>query len=488
MKHQPLALATLITLIGSISAAAPPCYSPAGNKLPGYGVCDPRLAASVCCGSGDVCLSNGLCSNPAREFYRGGCSDLTYKSGLCPAFCVKGTSPSFQSLLLRLVEKHPFSVRVDQHRPCTYAEPLTAFVSVCDPNGGTAGFHLCCDAGRKRGTCCNNRTEVFTLAAPFSSITAGPSSATIPPTAIDDSTGPTSTSSGTIVFEFHRTVTPSSASTPQAPPIDPTSPAAAADAAHTAQRLSIGAIAGTTVGGALFLLSLAALLLYCIRRHRRKRAQRPTIRVIKANEHELPSDDDDPTRQNSRLFPAELVSKSARGVPAELEIRESKAPPARNPAELDVKGSTAPTRKRRTSIDHADIDTIQGSETPPPPPFVSSSSSPPTGKPTELATAADEYPPLPGPFELQSSSRDDENNPAAATQNEKEKDTTIPRSSSHYSRDTTAWEDDNAAAAPRRKASSSSAGGLKRPSFVRRRPDSSSGPWHDSYDEKGVFF
>lgn len=372
-------------------------------------------------------------------------------------------------------------------------EPLTAFVSVCDPNGGTAGFHLCCDAGRKRGTCCNNQTEVFTLAAPFSSITAGPSSATNPPTAADDSTEPTSTSSGTIVFEFYRTVTPSSASTSQAPPIDTTSPAAAADAAHKAPQLSIGAIAGATVGGALFLLSLAALLLYCIRRHRRQRSQRPTIRVIKANEHELPGDDDDATRQNSRLFPAELVSKSARGVPAELEIRESKAQPARTPAELDIKGSTAPTRNRRgSSGGQAEIDTIQGSEAPPPPPFISSSSSPPTGKPTELATAAaaaaDEYPPLPGPFELQSSSRDD-NTPAAATQNknenEKDKHITIPRSSSHYSRDTTAWEDD-AAAAPRRKGSS--AAGLKRPSFIRRRPDSSSGPWHDSYDEKGVFF
>ncbi|KAL9012396.1 MAG: hypothetical protein Q9173_002836 [Seirophora scorigena] len=473
MKHQPLALATLITLIRSISAAAPPCYSPAGRRLPGYGVCDPRLAASVCCGSGDVCLSNGLCSNPAREFYRGGCSDLTYKSGLCPAFCVN--------------------------------DPFTAFVSVCDPNGGTGGIHLCCDAGRKRGTCCNNQTEVFTLAAPFSSITAGPASATNPPTANDDSTGPTSTSSGTIVFEFQRTVTPTSPSTPQAPSIDPTSPAAAADAAHRAQRLSIGAIAGATVGGALLLLSLAALLLYCIRR-RRKRTQRPAIRVIKANQHELPGDDDDATRQrqNSRLFPAELVSKSARGVPAELEIRESKAPPARNPAELDIKGSTAPTpsatrRRRRSSDGAAETDGVQGSEAPPPPFFSSSS---PTGKPAELGSAAaDEYPPLPGPFELQSNSsrrhgEKTHDDPATAAKNEKDKDKDkdggiiIPRSSSHYSRDTTGWEDVPSVAAdaagpqggPRKVLA-----GLKRPSF-RRRPDSSSGPWHDSYDEKGVFF
>ncbi|KAL8972907.1 MAG: hypothetical protein Q9197_002571 [Variospora fuerteventurae] len=457
MNHHQLALATVITLIRSTRAASPPCYSPAGQKLPGYGVCDPRLAASVCCGAGDICLSNGLCSNKSNEFYRGGCSDNLYKSGLCPSFCIN--------------------------------EPLTAFISVCDRNGGAGGIYLCCDAGRKRGTCCRNETEVFNLAAPFSSITAGPASATNPAVADDNdfSREPTSTSSGTLTYILQKTIKANPVSTQQAsPPTDPPSPAAtAADKPHPP---NIGTIAGAATGASLLLLSLA-FLLYCIHRRRRHRrrshSKRPTIRVLKPSDddqHELPSSDDPTQRQNSLLFPAELVSKPSRvPVVAELEIKES----------LSSSSEVPPSSTTTTTT---------------------------TKDPVELSSSSDQSPRPRGPFELQSSSSrdnremdivDDDDDgataaaaPAAAVtvvpptpvENEQSQHIIIPRSSSHYSRDNTGWEAE--------EAEDDDNGGLLQspppPSSFRARssssrPDSLSGPWHDTYDddekkEKAVFF
>lgn len=55
MKSSYAALAFFVTVYQPLEAASPPCYSPNGHTLPNYGVCDPRLAASLCCGSGDVC-------------------------------------------------------------------------------------------------------------------------------------------------------------------------------------------------------------------------------------------------------------------------------------------------------------------------------------------------------------------------------------------------------------------------------------------------
>ncbi|KAL8652749.1 MAG: hypothetical protein Q9210_002501 [Variospora velana] len=334
-------------------------------------------------------------------------------------------------------------------------EPLTAFISVCDHNGGAGGIYLCCDAGRKRGTCCQNETEVFNLAAPFSSITAGPASATNPAVADDDSLEPTSTSSGTLTYILQKTVKANAVSTYQAsPPTDPPSPAATA--ADKPRPLNIGTVAGAAIGASLLLLSLA-FLLYCIhRRHRRRsHSKRPTIRILKPgdDQHELPSSDDPTQRQNSLLFPAELVSKPSRvPVVAELEIKESSS-------EVSPSSTTTTTTTKKD--------------------------------PVELSSS-DQSPRRRGPFELQSS-RDREMDldddgaaavtvvPSAPVENEERH--MIPRSSSHYSRDT-GWEEAGDAASvvddgPR---------GLQRPSLFRRRPDSLSGPWHDTYDEKAVFF
>ena len=83
----------LFTLLADLPlAASTPCFTPQGYKLLHYGVCDPRSPISLCCITGDTCLSNGLCAGPFDELYRGGCSDKSYLSTRCPNFCVEGDS------------------------------------------------------------------------------------------------------------------------------------------------------------------------------------------------------------------------------------------------------------------------------------------------------------------------------------------------------------------------------------------------------------
>lgn len=92
MKSTLLAVAVLQTTLILTFAASPPCYSPKGNQVSHYGVCDFRLPASLCCIAGDTCLTNGLCFTKTETFYRGGCSDKSYHAGLCPSFCIDGQS------------------------------------------------------------------------------------------------------------------------------------------------------------------------------------------------------------------------------------------------------------------------------------------------------------------------------------------------------------------------------------------------------------
>lgn len=232
-------------------------------------------------------------------------------------------------------------------------DPLTAFVSVCDNVGAAAVLNLCCNAGRKPGACCTNSTEVFTLGQPFSSVLAGPATAT-------DSGPVTSTSSGTRTYILHKTVTPAqihtvstqdpAATTPITLAIPVTPPASHHDGPN------VGAIVGGVIAGLLLAISLIAM--FCLRRRKRKKI--PVIRIIRDSQHELPSDD--PTwRPNSTLFPAELhpeVSQSSL-VPAELEGKGPRA--SSSPAEL----STSDAAPGPFELYGREIDAIR---VPPPPP------------------------------------------------------------------------------------------------------------------------
>ncbi|KAE8151643.1 hypothetical protein BDV25DRAFT_138669 [Aspergillus avenaceus] len=66
------------------------CYFPAGNEAEGNVPCSGDKYTS-CCGSGDLCLSNGLCMNINHQPYllsRGGCTNQNWDQG-CPEYCSK---------------------------------------------------------------------------------------------------------------------------------------------------------------------------------------------------------------------------------------------------------------------------------------------------------------------------------------------------------------------------------------------------------------
>lgn len=68
------------------------CFSPNGSVLRGFGLCDPTNSTSVCCKLTESCIEFGLCSTPSGFLYRGGCTDGSFKSGVCPKVCIDSES------------------------------------------------------------------------------------------------------------------------------------------------------------------------------------------------------------------------------------------------------------------------------------------------------------------------------------------------------------------------------------------------------------
>lgn len=66
------------------------CYAPDGSTITSFSICDSANGASLCCATGDTCLTKGLCQNPFGNLYRGACTDRSYESALCPSICISG--------------------------------------------------------------------------------------------------------------------------------------------------------------------------------------------------------------------------------------------------------------------------------------------------------------------------------------------------------------------------------------------------------------
>ncbi|KAF2095947.1 hypothetical protein NA57DRAFT_59012 [Rhizodiscina lignyota] len=84
-------LAILSLQIVSISAL---CYYPDGT-LSNDLACNPNATASTCCGRGQVCLSNGICTfrnvSGSAIYNRGSCTDKNWNSSECPQFCISNS-------------------------------------------------------------------------------------------------------------------------------------------------------------------------------------------------------------------------------------------------------------------------------------------------------------------------------------------------------------------------------------------------------------
>ena len=75
------------------SSADPTCYFPNGKVARTYQPCNSTDDdhASVCCElSSSVCSTKNLCYGSNGYVYRGGCTDPSWKSALCPTLCLTG--------------------------------------------------------------------------------------------------------------------------------------------------------------------------------------------------------------------------------------------------------------------------------------------------------------------------------------------------------------------------------------------------------------
>ena len=82
------------------------CYYPDGTSISPQDVpCSDDGGDSTCCGPGYACLSNKICmatsatandehGNPPSKYVRGSCTDKTWRSSACPAFCLNPNKPN----------------------------------------------------------------------------------------------------------------------------------------------------------------------------------------------------------------------------------------------------------------------------------------------------------------------------------------------------------------------------------------------------------
>ncbi|KAH6670498.1 hypothetical protein B0J14DRAFT_596375 [Halenospora varia] len=228
-------LACLFTILFNIRLVSTTCYNPNGSVItsPAYQPCVQTVGVvSQCCGTNwtatdsrignDLCQPSGLClnNNPANNqplFWRGSCTDPTWKSPNCLANLCTSTS--------------------------TGGDPTTN-----TPLLQCADGSWCC--GSTNSTCCKNKLGVRINAIAGVSNTSSTSS-TISSTSSSTLSSSTSISSGA-ANEVTPTASPSSSTQPDGPSI------------------STGAKAGIGIGvGLLVVLDAALGTVFVLRRRRR---------------------------------------------------------------------------------------------------------------------------------------------------------------------------------------------------------------------------
>lgn len=155
------------------------CYghrSPNALFLPNYGPCNPQPdSVSLCCETGQTCLSNGLCVTQSGVYYNGGCTDSTYKAALCPTFCTSGRlCPVDMSLIKLMVGTGNANWVVECH------------------GSAVKDGDFCCSVNGTTTTCCNDASNGLGLVAAVSSAQA------VSATSIGAGTFQASVSTGTV--------------------------------------------------------------------------------------------------------------------------------------------------------------------------------------------------------------------------------------------------------------------------------------------------
>lgn len=74
----------------------PICYFPDQTVATGNYACNLASNVSACCGTGGICLDNGLCGTSNNEIIRGACTDKSWTSDDCPQYCLGRLSLQYQ--------------------------------------------------------------------------------------------------------------------------------------------------------------------------------------------------------------------------------------------------------------------------------------------------------------------------------------------------------------------------------------------------------
>ncbi|KAH9242469.1 hypothetical protein K456DRAFT_1732319 [Colletotrichum gloeosporioides 23] len=142
-----VALTTLASGVNGVRAAANLCFFPGGVQsldVP----CDPKAEVSMCCGSVNACLSNGLCkledtsNNTGIAYARGTCSDPTWQSPICPQNCV--LNPDTRK------NNSAFDFRFNGVQ-----------VWQCDSQGFATPGKFCCESAAEKTRCCSTPAAIF---------------------------------------------------------------------------------------------------------------------------------------------------------------------------------------------------------------------------------------------------------------------------------------------------------------------------------------
>ncbi|KAF6227981.1 hypothetical protein HO133_007709 [Letharia lupina] len=270
------------------------CYghsSPNAVVLPNYGPCNPQAGSvSLCCETGQTCLTNRLCVTPSGVYYNGGCTDSTYKAAICPTFCTSGDANW-------VVECHGSAVK----------------------NGD-----FCCSVNGTSSSCCNTASNGLGLVAAVSSAEAVSATfvgASIGPASI--SSGATTSSSGSTTGSFTATSLPTA--TPQ-PYVSTGMP--------RNKKIDIGV---GVPSGMVGLVGTILCVWWCIKRGRGPRGPRSTI--VEMNDRRGGSDKSDPRAQPTEgVIPTEIEGSHLRAEvegspvgPVEMDANQTHVAPTSPP-------------------------------------------------------------------------------------------------------------------------------------------------------------
>jgi len=144
------------------SGRAQTCYYPNGQVPTDFDFtpCNGNAVSACCAMSEDTCVSHELCfNNDENEYFRGACTDQSWKSASCPQYCLSINPGDYQQ------------------------------IELCDTT------HYCCNTG---GTsCCNDPSNIqaFNTTVTTGTATATPSATTTTPTPTPSQTASSSSSS-----------------------------------------------------------------------------------------------------------------------------------------------------------------------------------------------------------------------------------------------------------------------------------------------------